>query len=136
MAFTFDFDFFSDLHKDVYGFRPRQWNEFYLPETTDARRQEIFDDLVEYSKVVFERERQEKARQVAEFEKAISQIQNVVGCCREQAIFHYVESLRPSVSDLRDPGYICWLNDLPYQLESVIAPACKELLAVMESIDA
>ena len=42
--FTFDTNLFSDLHKDVYGFRPRgHW--FYDASTTDEQRQEEWDYL-------------------------------------------------------------------------------------------
>lgn len=43
--FTFDTDAFSDFYKDVNGFRPRG-HEFYAPETSDERRQEIWDQLL------------------------------------------------------------------------------------------
>lgn len=131
--FTFDPDFYSDLHKDVYGFRPR-YDEFYSPETSDERKQEMYDNLVEYSQVVFERERQEEARKFAQFEQDIANIQSVVNCCRDQAIYHYVQSLRPEDYELRDPGYLCYINNLPYALENVIRPACQELLKVEEAM--
>lgn len=43
--FTFDLETYSDLYKDTYGFRPRG-TIFYHPDTTDAQRQAIWDDLL------------------------------------------------------------------------------------------
>jgi hypothetical protein len=131
--FTFDFDAFSDFHKETYGFRPRG-HEFYADGTTDERRQEIWDDLMDSHTREMNRERDATIRVVARFEQDIALIQNVMDCSREQAIFHYVQSLRPDKFDLHDPGFICYENDLPYELESVIAPACAELLKMEEGI--
>ena len=44
-AYTFDENLYSDLHKDVYGFRPRSWDKFY--DSTDAEKQRIWDNLLE-----------------------------------------------------------------------------------------
>ena len=44
-AHTFDENLYSDLHKDVYGFRPRSWDKFY--DSTDAEKQRIWDNLLE-----------------------------------------------------------------------------------------
>ena len=43
-AYTFDENLYSDLHKDVYGFRARSWDKFY--DSTDAEKQRIWDDLM------------------------------------------------------------------------------------------
>ncbi len=40
--FTFDYNTFSDLHKDAFGFRPRN-HRFYSTLTTDEQRQEDWD---------------------------------------------------------------------------------------------
>lgn len=42
-AFNFDENLFSDLHKDVYGFRPRN-HEFY--EASDERKEEIWNQTM------------------------------------------------------------------------------------------
>jgi hypothetical protein len=131
--FTFDFDVFSDIFKDTYGFRP-DGHAFYAESTTDAQRQEMWDDLMDHNAYEMDRLRRETEKAIARFEKDIALIQSVVDCGREQAIFHYVQSLRPDTSDLRDPGFICFGNDLPLELESVIAPACAELLKMEEGI--
>lgn len=132
--FTFDADLFSDLHKEVYGFRPRgHW--FYDADTTDAERQAEWDHLCKVSERQFREEEEANARKLAQFESDVAKIQSIVNCSREQAIYHYVESLRPDAYDLRDAGYLCYCNDLPYELASVLAPACEELLKVMEMLE-
>ena len=42
MDFTFDENIFSDLHKDAFGFRPRN-HRFYNTFTTDEQKQEDWD---------------------------------------------------------------------------------------------
>lgn len=72
MTYTYDEDIFSDLHKDAYGFRPRD-HEFY--DATPDRKQEIWDyfcNVVEES-IVAEREREAQA--VRDFEQ---EVQNAI----------------------------------------------------------
>jgi len=47
MTYTFEENIFSDLHKDARGRRPGDGHEFYQPYTTDARKQEIWDSMIE-----------------------------------------------------------------------------------------
>lgn len=73
MTYTYDEDIFSDLHKDAYGFRPRD-HEFY--DATPDRKQEIWDyfcGIVEEN-IAAERENQERA--VRDFEQ---EVQNTIG---------------------------------------------------------
>tara|TARA_B100000925_G_scaffold262633_1_gene220054 strand:+ start:348 stop:743 length:396 start_codon:yes stop_codon:yes gene_type:complete len=42
--YTFEDNLFSDLHKEVYGFRPR-YHRYY--EASDNEKQNIWDDLVD-----------------------------------------------------------------------------------------
>lgn len=73
--FTFDYDAFSDFYKDTNGFRPRG-HEFYRPETSDERRQEIWDQLIVAHEAEMERyyaaQEEGKARFEADVEKTIA----------------------------------------------------------------
>ena len=69
-AFTFCTDTFSDLYKDVNGFRPRG-HEFYALETTDARRQEIWDQYVQMLDAVFAEDDHQQELDRREHEMAV-----------------------------------------------------------------
>jgi hypothetical protein len=59
-AYTFDADLFSDLYKDAYGMRPRH-HRFYDDSTTDAERQEFWDNtLVALDEAIAEEEKQKR----------------------------------------------------------------------------
>jgi len=68
--YTFDYDLFSDLHKDVYGFRPR-YHEFYDESTTDDERQRIWDRTCIALELEIEREAQAKIEAEAEFKAMV-----------------------------------------------------------------
>ena len=70
MAYTYCEDIFSDMHKDAYGFRPRN-HEFY--DATPDRKQEIWDAV--YTDVLFEIEREAREKEIAleQFEREVTQ---------------------------------------------------------------
>lgn len=57
MAYTFDENIFSDLHKDAYGVRPSD-HEFYYASAD--RKQEIWDSVVKDLSATLERVREEQ----------------------------------------------------------------------------
>jgi hypothetical protein len=83
--FTFDYDVFSDLYKDVNGFRPRG-HEFYAPETTDERRQEIWDFYCEQLDREMTAEREREGRATTDFEDRVAGLLAVGAGDRETAI--------------------------------------------------
>lgn len=125
--YTFDYDIFSDIYKEAYGFRPRG-HRFYAESTTDEERQAIWDSVMEDQQSAYESECKREREAMAEFEKAIKDIQNIVNCGREQAIFHYVESLQLDSVDLRYGGdRVCYEVGLPFSMAEVFEDACNEL---------
>jgi hypothetical protein len=70
MTYTFDYDTYSDLHKDAYGFRPRH-SRFYDEATTDDERQELWDMAIVSANERFEREIEEERLALAEFEQTV-----------------------------------------------------------------
>ena len=76
-TFDFDYDLFSDFHKDTYGFRPRAGHEFYDEATTDARRQEIWDETFVELGRANEREKEEQAAADGRFENMIKGAMNL-----------------------------------------------------------
>ena len=73
MAYTFDDNTFSDLHKDVYGFRPRG---HHYDVASDDEKQKIWDELCE------ELSANEKAARILEQERIASfeeRVEDVIG---------------------------------------------------------
>ena len=71
MTYTFSTEIFSDLHKDAYGFRPRD-HRFYDEETTDAERQEIWDYMCQVIEDNIAAEKEHEARALRDFESQIN----------------------------------------------------------------
>ena len=74
MTFTYSDDCFSDLHKDVYGFRPRgslmdDWND-----RTPRQKQELWNALCDEleANTIFEKQQAENA--VAKFEARVKDV--------------------------------------------------------------
>lgn len=72
MEFTYSDDCFSDLHKDVYGFRPRD-HRFYAE--CDEEKQKIWDELCHQLEVNM---KHEKIAEVVAVEKFEARIQDVI----------------------------------------------------------
>ena len=72
MEFTYSDDCFSDLHKDVYGFRPRG-HRFYAE--CDEEKQKIWDELCHQLEVNMKHEKIAEEKAVAEFKERIDQAQ-------------------------------------------------------------
>ena len=72
MTYTFCEDIFSDLHKDAYGFRPRD-HEFY--SATPERKQEIWDYFCQVVEDNNAAEREHEARALRDFEQ---EVQNTI----------------------------------------------------------
>jgi hypothetical protein len=71
MTYTFSTEIFSDLHKDAYGFRPRN-HRFYDEATTDAERQRIWDNLCQVVEDNIAAEKEHEARALRDFESQIN----------------------------------------------------------------
>lgn len=122
---------FWEDYKTVTGMRPRT-HRFYDADCSDAEAQTIAETYSKWAEETLERERDKEEQQIKIFEDKISLIQNLMDCSEERAIYHYVVSLKPDDYELRDVGYLCYINDLPYSLEHILAPAAKRLLEEME----
>jgi hypothetical protein len=85
MTYSFDTDLFSDMHKDAYGFRPRN-HRFYDPSTSDDEKQRIWDAT--YEEVVREinRAKAEQAEAAKSFETRVDQLIKVGAGDRETAL--------------------------------------------------
>lgn len=132
MTYTFDATIISDLHKDAYGYRPREWFWADWNKSNDAQKQEIWDVLLRALDDEIEREKQEQAAAVADLEASIQRNLELGAADRETAIRWIIESLGLDEYDLRYGGsYICFRMGLPYDMRTVFDPICKALLEKM-----
>jgi hypothetical protein len=86
-TYTFDENIVSDLYKEAYGFRPREyfWSEW--EEATNDRKQAIWDDLLDTADREAEREREMQIEAEHDVEDRIRfMMSTVAGCTREDAI--------------------------------------------------
>ena len=75
---TFDEDIFSDLHKDAYGFRPRN-HRFYDADTTSAEKQKIWDAAILDMNASQEAEEARTAIKLEEFKAEVDIVINPFG---------------------------------------------------------
>ena len=109
--FTFDYDTFSDMYKDAHGFRPRG-HEFYAPETTDERRQEIWDYTYEQVLDSIAEDKRREAEGIERFNKALDEVVAVGARDRAQA-FEWLRDAQGEGQD-RSADYFEYSYDLPY----------------------
>ena len=127
-TYTFDINVFSDLYKEVNNFRPRG-HRFYHPETTDAERQQMWDDLlVELDVVMDEYHAQIAAADVA-FEAQIAANLGYGADSRETAIRWIVEAENFTDYDLRDGfGYFQYVTNVSDKYREEVSPIMEKML--------
>ena len=77
-TYTFDENLFSDLHKDAYGFRPRN-HGFYDANTTPAQKQKIWDAAILDMNASQEAEEARTAIKLEEFKAEVDTVINPFG---------------------------------------------------------
>ena len=129
MTYTFDGNIVSDLHKDAFGFRPNQyfWEEWN--QSPDAAKQVIWDDLLVALDRAIEFEKQEQAANIAAFERGVEAALLLGATDRAAAIRWVVQGLELDEVDLQYGGSkVCYELGLPYDMQTVFDPICKDLL--------
>lgn len=112
MTYTFDADLFSDLHKDAYGFRPRQ-HEFYA--ASDDRKQQIWDGVVADLEIEMENSRNAEAQAVAAFAARIQETIALGAGDEETAIRWILDGEEFSLYDYQyGADYAAYHFGLPY----------------------
>lgn len=111
MTYTFDEAIVSDLHKDAFGFRPRE--DFWLEwaHSSDLEKQATWDWLLDVLKVETENERLREQRAIQQFEQLVSKSMVAGAGDRETALRWIMEA-----SDCDgDWEYLCFHHGLPYK---------------------
>lgn len=110
MAFTYDEDIFSDLYKDVYGFRPRS-HRFY--DASPAEKQAIWDDLlVELDREV-QAQRELEESNIVDFERLVAQNIEMGAVDRKTAVKWMIDAEDDLYAE-GDLDYFKYLYGLPY----------------------
>jgi hypothetical protein len=111
MAYTFDYDLYSDLHKDAYGFRPRG-GSFYDADTTDEQRQWLWDQAIADLEDRLAEDARREAEAVKAFEASLEESIKLGAGDRATAIRWAIQA--GGFEREWDPGYICYNLGLPY----------------------
>ena len=108
--YTFDSDIVSDLHKDAYGFRPREnfW-EFWTSATDDEKQTE-WDSLLQALEQSIARDKEEQSRSVAAFEQHVTNTMCMGAGDRETALRWIMDA---SICN-GDWDFLCYEYGLPY----------------------
>lgn len=101
----------SDLHKDAYGFRPRDWDR--IKNLSDADMKAEWDSMVESVEQNIEIERHAKEVASAKFEETLAEVIAAGAGDRSTAI-RWLLDATDDVMAQSDIGYFEYLNGLPY----------------------
>jgi hypothetical protein len=86
MAYTFDAQIVSDLHKDAYGVRPSAFWWQCWNEAGDEERQAEWDDLLEALNRANQQEKYEEELALREFDKEVLSIMDIGKCDEKTAL--------------------------------------------------
>jgi hypothetical protein len=114
--YTYDEELFSDLYKEVNGFRPRQ-HEFY--DASPARKQEIWVSLCEDSdaEVDYQLARQKEA--IADFDALVEKTRQMGAVTSKNAVKWLVDA---EGEDFWDYGMMEYQFGIPYgTIERIVA---------------
>jgi|TARA_R110000851_G_scaffold148536_1_gene288847 hypothetical protein len=126
--YTYDDQTYSDLYKDVHGYRPRNDGWEYL---SPVGKQIKWDSLCEALDHRIAEDETAEAAAVERFEARAHDLVAYYGAHdHATAIRWIVEGLNLSSDDLAFYGgeYICYKLGLPYHMQEVFTPACEDIL--------
>jgi hypothetical protein len=127
MAYTFDENLISDLHKDARGSRPNEYFWAKWVNSNDDAKQVIWDSLLDELDSVREEEQTNEQIAIVNFERYVTSVESVSNS-REQSIKWILEGLELTKSDKMYGGeYICYKLGLPYSYAAQFDIALKEL---------
>ena len=127
MMFTYSDDGFSDLHKDVYGFRPRgarmdEWNE-----RTARQKQELWNALCDELEQNEKTARKEEEESLSEFRITLRDVMDTCNCDWKNAIKLLAEAEENDLDrSAQDFDYFLWNQGLGFQDRQNIYKLYKE----------
>lgn len=129
MAYTFDENIVSDLHKDAYGFRPTalfwsMWNT-----VSDTGRQNIWDGLLDDLSASLDAAGCEEVTAINAFEVEIAGALDLGARSREDAVRWIIQGMKLSDIDMQYGGsYVCFLKGLPYRMQGMFDSVINSLM--------
>ena len=118
MAYSFDENIVSDLHKDAYGVRPREgfWSQW--TSSNDNEKQVIWDGLLGSLNNTMEREERELIEAKMRWEAHIAKLMKDLGINFETAVRWDMQAMGVSRDDPQAFGYYLWhwgISSLSYE---------------------
>ena len=112
MTYTFDETIISDLHKDAYGFRPREgfWNMWAA--FNDDQKQVEWDRLIGVMDESMEQQRLEEESALKEFRKTLRKVMDTMNCSWNRAVEVLAEAEGDDLS--YDFDYFMWKQGLGF----------------------
>lgn len=136
MYYTYDDNLFSDLYKEVHGFRPSsdlraEWND-----RTPRQKQELWNALCDEHEEVIKREKAEKARAALALTERLEMMYQLGAKTEVQALKWIMTAEEFSDIDLRyGADYFCFHFGLDYtegKKSFRIQEAINEMLALVD----
>jgi hypothetical protein len=139
MAYTFNAQIVSDLHKDARGYRPdayfwEEWNQ-----CGDDTRQAMWDNLLVELEQETARQKAAEAKALADFRAQIKSMRKLGAETERQAIKWIFHSQKLDRYDLQyGADYVAWNLGLAYNnpYRAVIQECCDQALAVVAAEEA
>lgn len=131
--FTYSDELFSDMHKDAYGFRPREYNEFW--NATPERKQEIWDQTQQACMDSIEEDLRFEKAAADSFEATVAKFLAAGADSRETAIRWIISTV--DADDLRyEADFVRYLLGLPHSyLEEVRAGMEAHLATLPQEVE-
>lgn len=113
MAYTFDENIISDLHKDARGYRPSQ--DFWHGWNTmgDDTKQSVWDMLIEELNNSMEMQRLEEENALKEFRVTLRKVMDTMNCTWNRAVEVLAEAEGDDLS--YDFDYFLWKQGLGFK---------------------
>jgi len=139
MAYTFDAQIVSDLHKDARGYRPTEyfWEEW--DQCGDDTRQAMWDNLLVELEQETARQKAAEAKALEDFRAQIKSMRKLGAETERQAIKWIFHSQKLDRYDLQyGADYVAWNLGLAYNnpYRAVIQECCDQALAVVAAEEA
>jgi hypothetical protein len=128
MEFTYSDDCISDLHKDVYGHRPRGawWDEWNMMGPT--RKQKTWDEYCRVLEIQMAEEKAQEERDVAKFEARVQDVINLGAGNRTNALLWMTST--ETFYHIQDVEHFVWEQGILFTVYG--RQLVKDLAAIVE----
>ena len=115
MTYTFDENIVSDLHKEAYGFRPREgWWNMWAAFNAD-QKQGTWDSLIADLDDAIEQQEQQEAQALVNFRKLLKTTMATCNVDWKNALRILMEADTEFTKDSQEFDYFLWTYDLGYE---------------------